>query len=440
MKYILALLVMLSTLISTKGYSQVENVIVEKYYYSDANDSADTDGGFLSMGSITYRVFVDLAQGSSITKIYGDSLHKLKFFSSNPFFNNTDRGKSYGYEIDNTKLSKNTVALDSWITLGAASKKYLGIPKADDPDSSIVGGIYNDGGSEGISPGLISNTSAVAGIPVTDKDGLVQVAAIPANYLPSGDLPLLSAADTSIFGDNTKLYFESNNAMLQCSGAFGYDSLNRILVAQLTTVGDINFEINIEVKDSLGNLIRYVADGSDTSYIQNQVLVTERVSPFLKYPASCGCTDPFYLEYSNLYACSDSSACLTKIKLGCMDQSACNYDPDANFNVQEMCCYPGLCNDRNLDVVCPSLSSGNREFRVYPNPTSENINVIIKGDKSKILKLELFNQFGLLVMVKEIEIAAQDSFNLGLQNLDNGVYMLKAISENDIYNRTIIKQ
>jgi hypothetical protein len=337
-------------------------------------------------------------------------------------------------------LSKNTVALDSWITLGAASKKYLGIPKADDPDSSIVGGIYNDGGSEGISPGLISNTSAVAGIPVTDKDGLVQVAAIPANYLPSGDLPLLSAADTSIFGDNTKLYFESNNAMLQCSGAFGYDSLNRILVAQLTTVGDINFEINIEVKDSLGNLIRYVADGSDTSYIQNQVLVTERVSPFLKYPASCGCTDPFYLEYSNLYACSDSSACLTKIKLGCMDQSACNYDPDANFNVQEMCCYPGLCNDRNLDVVCPSLSSGNREFRVYPNPTSENINVIIKGNKSKILKLELFNQFGLLVMVKEIEIAAQDSFNLGLQNLDNGVYMLMAISENDIYNRTIIKQ
>jgi hypothetical protein len=105
-----------------------------------------------------------------------------------------------------------------------------------------------------------------------------------------------------------------------------------------------------------------------------------------------------------------------------------------------MCCYPGLCNDRNLDVVCPSLSSGNREFRVYPNPTSENINVIIKGNKSKILKLELFNQFGLLVMVKEIEIAAQDSFNLGLQNLDNGVYMLKAISENDIYNRTIIKQ
>lgn len=436
----LILFVILFTLFSSQAYSQVENVLVEKYYYSDANDSLDTDGGFLPIGSITYRVFVDLVKGSTITKIYGDSLHTIKFFSTNSFFNNTDRGKSYGYEIDNTKLSKNTVALDSWITLGAASKKHLGIPKVNDPDSSIIGGTHNDGGSVGLVPGLISNNSSVAGIPVTDKDGMVQVVSIPTNYTPSGDLPILSSSDTSIFGDNSKTYFESNNAALQCSGASGFDSLNLVLVAQLTTIGDLNFEINVEVKDSLGNLIRYVANGVDTSYIQNQVLVTERLSPFLKYPASCGCTDPFYLEYSNQFACSDSSACLTKIKLGCMDQFACNYDPDANFNVQEMCCYPGLCNDRDLDVVCPSLSSGNRLFQVYPNPTLNNVVINLKGDNSQKMKVELYNQYGLLLQVSAFNMNGQNNFNLDLEKLDHGVYMLKVTTENDIYNSTVIKQ
>jgi hypothetical protein len=213
-----------------------------------------------------------------------------------------------------------------------------------------------------------------------------------------------------------------------------------VLVAQLTTVGDINFEINLEVKDSLGNPIRYVANGIDTSYIQNQVMVTERVSPFLKYPPSCGCTDPFYLEYSNQYACSDSSACLTKIKLGCMDQLACNYDPDANFNVQEMCCYPGFCNDRDLDIVCPSLSSGNRVFQVYPNPTADNINIFVNGDNSEKMKVELYNQYGLLLSVRQFNIVGQNTFNVELNNLDHGVYMMKVITDNEIYNSTIIKQ
>ena len=436
----LILIAVLFTLFSSQAYCQVENVLVEKYYYSDANDSADTDGGYLPMGSITYRVFVDLKKGSAITKIYGDSLHALKFFSSNPFFNNTDRGKSYGYEIDNTKLNKNTVALDSWITLAAASKKHLGIPKTFDPDSSIVGGVNNDGGSVGIVPGLISNNNSVAGIPVTDKDGMVQVLSIPANFLPSGDLPLLFSADTSIFGNNSYSYFESNNAALQCSGASGIDSLNLVLVAQLTTVGDINFNINIEVKDSLGNLIRYVANGNDTSYIQNQVLVIEKVSPFLSYPASCGCTDPFYLEYSTQYACSDSTACLTKIKLGCMDQLACNYDSDANFNVPEMCCYPGYCNDRNLDVVCPDLSSGNRELQVYPNPTSMNMIVKLNGVKQNFVKVELFNQFGLLLFSSQYEMNIENSFNLDLQLLTHGIYFLKVITDNEVFNKTVIKQ
>jgi hypothetical protein len=123
-----------------------------------------------------------------------------------------------------------------------------------------------------------------------------------------------------------------------------------------------------------------------------------------------------------------------------MDQLACNYDPDANFNVQEMCCYPGLCNDRDLDIVCPSLSTGNRVFQVYPNPTSNDVNIFIKGDNSEKMKVELYNQYGLLLSVRQFNIFGQNTFNMELNSLDHGVYMLKVITDNEIYNSTIIKQ
>jgi hypothetical protein len=123
-----------------------------------------------------------------------------------------------------------------------------------------------------------------------------------------------------------------------------------------------------------------------------------------------------------------------------MDQLACNYDSDANFNVPEMCCYPGYCNDRNLDVVCPDLSSGNRELQVYPNPTSMNMIVKLNGVKQNFVKVELFNQFGLLLFSSQYEMNIENSFNLDLQLLTHGIYFLKVITDNEVFNKTVIKQ
>ncbi|MBL0070880.1 MAG: hypothetical protein IPP34_03205 [Bacteroidetes bacterium] len=98
---------------------------------------------------------------------------------------------------------------------------------------------------------------------------------------------------------------------------------------QLTTTGDLSFELNIEIEETNGgstNTVKYVAS-NDT------LLLDEVVSPFLKYPSVCGCTDPDYLEYNSSFACNDAAQCLTLVVFGCMDTLACNYDSQANFSI-----------------------------------------------------------------------------------------------------------
>src|SRR4051812_13405140 len=99
---------------SVNVFSQVENVFVETYYISDSNDATDTTGGYLEPGTKTYRIYVDLAAGSKLLKIYGDANHALKFSSTENFFNNKADGQSFGKDFSKSRLQENTVALDSW--------------------------------------------------------------------------------------------------------------------------------------------------------------------------------------------------------------------------------------------------------------------------------------------------------------------------------------
>jgi len=178
---------------------QIENVIVETYYISDLNDATDTIGGYLEPGSKTYRIYVDLDTNVKISKIYGDTNHPLIFKSSLPFFNNLDRGKSFGYQIANTKLKENTVALDTWLTIGMASNKHYGILKDTDTSASIIGGANNDGGSAEIIDGLLSNNDSDAGIPLINSDGLQLTDSVYSIY-NYGIVDYISQTDSTIFG------------------------------------------------------------------------------------------------------------------------------------------------------------------------------------------------------------------------------------------------
>ncbi|MDZ4823840.1 MAG: T9SS type A sorting domain-containing protein [Flavobacteriales bacterium] len=434
----LAILISSASILIAQG--DIENVMVETYYITDGNDAADIDGddpgGSLPAGSVTYRVFLDLVEGAKLISIYGDTNHVLLINSTAPFFNNTDRGEVFGFDIGANHLNKNTVALDSWLSFGAASDEHSGILKTEDPDSSIVGGMNNTGGSNEVAGGLLVNNDVLAGIPLIEKDGLIA-------WMDSSILDLVVAGDNpeSVFNDETlsSIYESDSVTMLVPEGVQGPTSDNKILIAQLTTIGELTFEFNVTVMNPNGDIIKYVANDSI-------LLEDENVSAFLKYPPTCGCNDPLYLEYDPAVSCSDGS-CQTLIVLGCSDTLACNYDPDVNFNVQELCCIlPDNCINLDPDLICPgfvgleNLSATDVDFIFYPNPFNDQLSIQF-GDKAhQSVSVLIVDALGRIVHQENVETTSENQLvKLNTAHLAKGIFLLQLSGDQISERKFVVK-
>lgn len=422
------------------AFAQLENVRVETYYIADANDATDTIGGMLEEGTVTYRIYIDMLPGSQLLKIYGDENHPLKFNSTAPFFNHLDRGETFGFDIRASRLDEGTVALDSWITLGQATRSftdgaYFGVPKENDTDGSILGGANNDGGSSELPGGLLNNNDAEMGFALTAADGLILQTEFPDSWVDIDFTNPLSGEDTSIFGSNEVLEFESNFAQLQNEGVSGPTEENEVLVAQLTTKGDLTFEINLEItfeEDGVLKVVKYV--GSD-----DVLEADETFSPLLNFPFTCGCTDPDFLEASTAFACSDNTQCITPVVYGCMDEEACNFDPNANFNIEDLCCYVGYCNDRDISLVCPDLPlfrlrALEETLQIYPNPATKSFSLVADMPMEEPIQMEVFDAVGKLRMSDWFE---RNDQVYQLSSLESGVYYVRLTIEEGVISKPL---
>jgi hypothetical protein len=96
--------------------------------------------------------------------------------------------------------------------------------------------------------------------------------------------------------------------------------------------------------------------------------------------------------------------CLT-IDYGCGTSSTCE-----NFNVLDI-------NETTVDVW----------LSVYPNPTSNNLNLEITGLHHQRLTANIYNLQGLLVLSKQIESERINSISTG--NLNDGLYLLQVVTQ-----------
>ncbi|MFN8697691.1 MAG: T9SS type A sorting domain-containing protein [Flavobacteriales bacterium] len=423
---------MLSVL-SVDAQSDIENIVVEKYYISDENDATDTDGGALAPGSTTYRVFLDLAPGVKLRGFYANSDHPFVISSTEVFFNNQDRGEPFGFDIPENRIDENTVALDSWLTLGRATGIHWAVQKSLDNDGSLVGGVNSDGGSESVPGGILVNASPDAGIPLTTSDGLVPyTGAALVNFIATGD------ALDPVFGEfSAASEFNTTSFSLLNEGIEGQTEDNVILIAQLTTTGELSFSLNVRVIRADGSLISYVADGS-------VLAPDEAVSSFLTYPPQCGCTDPDFLEYDSAAGCDDGS-CATLVMLGCNDPAACNYDPDVNFNVPELCCIlPDNCIGLDPDLICSGFVGINeigasRLWSVYPNPTSSDFQIKWTDEGTRNADLTLCSMSGGKVWsASDVRFEFGDVVGVQPGSRDAGVYVLTIQSGGEVLRFPIV--
>lgn len=423
------------------SYAQIKSVEVETYYISDANDATDTTNGrSLDVGSKTYRVYLELDSGSKIVSIYGDINHALIIRSTEKFYNNTDRPSAYfGYLINKSWFNSNPIlALDSWLTLGSGLKTFGSVLKSDDNNGSFIGGSNNNGGSSSIPGGLLVNNDPNAGIPLTTQDGVVLDTAVYGPWFDYG-FKDINGDDSTAFGSliEDSVFYSYNCKLQQSVGVDGVlPNINKVLIGQFTTKGDIRFELNAEVILPDGSLIKYVANDS-------VLLSDERISPFLKYPLACGCQDPDYLEYSPAYSCTNNDSCKTLIKFGCMDSLACNFDPEANFSIPTLCCYPGYCNDNDISLVCPEVNNGrlgNFDFELFPNPAESFLNFKLNDSNNEFTSIAIFDSFGnkLLEEVSGV-IVKEATIKKDVIELNPGLYLARVIKGSRSYSKLFMK-
>ena len=337
-------------ILSLRLNAQIDSVIVEKYYIAGPDDTVSFDlAEPLKVNSITYRIFIDLAEGSKLLEIFGSANHPFIISGSDVFFNNTFRGESFGYRNNERSFAYNTAALDSWLTLGMVTRNHFGVLKAYDPDGSIDE-IENNLDS------VLKNDNSPVGIPLFKNDGLVEADSV-LSITSFGVLNITTGKDSTIFGTYYKdTIFTSTEFSLREStleGVSGPTGDNRILIAQLTNTGNISFTLNLRVRDNNGNVYTYY--GKDTLINENE---NERFSSWLRYPFNLikGCMNPYYAEY-NPDAVIDDGSCQDSVIFGCLDFNACNYNPEANVHLDELCCFNSAC-ELDLEQVCEGTVYG----------------------------------------------------------------------------------
>lgn len=242
----------------------LENVIVETYYISDANDTiANLDGGVLPVGSVTYRIYADMLPGYKFQAGYGVPGHECRIETTTLFFNNEDRGNTTpSYTKNQARL--NTVMLDSWLSVGAACAGNFGIMKTDDD------GVATNVNS--FSPPVLQNNDPLAGIPLTVQDGFIAGAPEPVTQV--GISTEIEVFNNQNDGTNGPAFITSNGSWAALNGAIGPDSIdNKVLIAQITTDGVLSFKLNIQIGTPTGGVQNYVADSAVANEIQMNSLI-----------------------------------------------------------------------------------------------------------------------------------------------------------------------
>jgi len=239
-----------------------------------------------------------------------------------------------------------------------------------------------------------------------------------------------------------------------------------------------------------GNCIPFIYGCTDsTMYNYDPTANTDNNScvPFIY-----GCTDPSMLNYNSeantedfsciayIYGCMDSTALnfdslantdngsCVEIIMGCMDPGAYNYESTANVNDSISClfdagcitgagnpywlndpCYAWVisvddyCCENSWDTICqltydycdstytgpiPTREGLDNYIIVYPNPTSNKINI------NKNVDINVYNYIGdMIISKKNINV-------LDVSKLSSGVYMLQINYKNKSITKQLIKK
>lgn len=384
MKKITLVVTLMTAVGFTKAQSQgLDAVVVEQYYSTTADDStnaADNESAtVLHKGSITYRVYVDLAPSYKFIQMFGNSdaldnvLHPLVFKTTTDFFNDPNNGQIYPTANSVINTRKNLTMIDSWLSVGGGCAGKLGITKAEDPDGSI-------GNANGV---LTATLGGPLGVPINSivsaqaQDGLMPGNPIPPSALGTGTL-------TDVFDQTAGSIFTCTNCAISAlGGARGTTTTNLVLLGQFTTNGIFSFSLNIQLLDTVTNTAKvFVPSNPDAA--TNEILF-----PGLMYTSPTNTTAP-----------------------------------------------PTNTNDTGV-----ATQNEISNLSVFPNPTKGQLVIRAAGLTSSHGSYSLLDLNGRILVAREMEtVSGTLNERVDISLLASGMYILEVASGEAVSRRKIVKE
>ena len=439
-------IILFFTLVSIQLSAQgLDSIIVERYYKSNLADSLNSVG-VLPVGSVTYRIFVDMKPGYKFQAAYGNSDHELRMETTTGFFNNEDRGAvSPTYTKNQAKL--NTVMLDSWISVGAGCTGNFGVLKSEDNGVNTV--VNSDG--------ILQNNDPLAGIPLTSQDGLM--AGVPQPVTMVGIDNEVSVLDaTSMVGN---VFSTTNGAWSALSGAVGPTPTNRLLIAQITTNGIFSFKINIQIKDTVNNMVeQYVSSnpvGNEhtdptLTFISNKAPEVNITSPQNGSVFTAGM--PLNIKAS----ANDTDGSITKVEFY-LNGVKIGEDLTAPYQITWL----GIAGIDTLTAVATDnmgtkttsdsvmiymspvavnqINKTSSNIRVYPNPSKDELMLEISSEKGyKSCGYTIYDMLGNEVVHHEIGTTTINTIDkIDISMLSKGTYLMKFTADTQNIMQIFIK-
>jgi PKD repeat protein len=265
------LLAFLAVFTSQVAQSQgLEGIVVERYYITDAADEANSiaQGAIspLPVGSVTYRVYVDMAAGYKYSQVYGSETHNMLVNTTTSFYNDPNFGVAVNPGTTSLNLTRrHTTMIDSWFTAGGTCVGKVGVMEQEDTDGTI-------GNQQNI---LANNAGGCYGLPINGtnaQDGMLPSTA--ATYVAPNTLGLGNALDVldQTFGNSI---FIDNGTIVPLGGVVGPTASNRVLIAQFTTSGTLSFQFNVQLIN--------IGTGAAENYVASNPVGDELTHPTLTF-------------------------------------------------------------------------------------------------------------------------------------------------------------
>ena len=483
--------------IFSNAQNALENLVVEKYYVSNAADSiaayndSVTAGsgasGHLPVGSVTYRVYADMLQGYNFQAIFGDHTssfgqndtlfpHHLRLSTTTNFYNNPN-GSTAPTSWSRTLIKNTTgsvLGLDSWFSTGAAASNAYGILKSED----IAGASAGQGGANlftTVSGNVLQNNAAVAGIPLTTQDGYWYSGA-PTGLAAPGAVSISPGMDVSILNDGTtngNLLSTLNGSIYIAGGSVGPDpATNKILIGQFTTNGRFCYEFNIQVgQASTGKVWGFVAEAPAPGAVNPQIQmmslkgciggtnILPTISTNITGLSNFGC---FNNGDSVVIAAAakDTDGYISKVQFF-VDGSQVGQDSVAPFqykwktgtavtytltavaidNEGGQTTSSTLIINNCLNTAVQNNNSSSSLFNIYPNPVRDVFTLEIFASKGNSNSYSIYDLEGKTILHKQLGVISDKYIeSIDISSFAAGQYIIELSADGIVASKKIIKE